>query len=398
MKASSLNNNILTKILVIVIIGLTYTSGLLAQTSFHNFGNVQIHDEGKIGFHTNLVNDGVFNQNKGFAGFYNLNGNLTVSGENRPVFHDLEVDVADDLELYVSVGVKNIMEYTTGRVITPRDDRSISLDYLNFDLYAGESDTEHTDGYVSVTGFEKFIFPIGDDMRLRPMIIPEQSGNTYFKGAYFYENPDTPTTFINSFLTSEKQTSLGNISNYEFWDLDGNTETLVTLTWDSKSNIELISNDMSFLTVVGWSETDNKWVDLGKTDIQGDFEKGTITSDLFIPNLYTVITIGSYGGEVGGMSSTYNKIITPNGDGKNDVLVFEDLDEFVKNKLSIFNRWGAMVYQAEGYKNNWSGISTNSSTVNPTDKLPVGTYFYVLDLKTKNNEDVVQKGWIYITR
>jgi len=56
-----------------------------AQQSFHNFGNVQIHDQGQVGFHMDVINDGTFDQNSGFAGFYNQ-GSLTVSGTNRPVF------------------------------------------------------------------------------------------------------------------------------------------------------------------------------------------------------------------------------------------------------------------------------------------------------------------------
>ena len=61
--------------------------------------------------------------------------------------------------------------------------------------------------------------------------------------------------------------------------------------------------------------------------------------------------------------------ISPNGDGKNDRLVFKGLFlRKIPNHLSIFNRWGTLVFEMESYDNSFTG------TV-----LPDGTYYYVLD-------------------
>ncbi len=370
-----------------------YCTGLQAQTAFHNFGNIQIHDEGAVGFHADFINDGDFDQNLGFAGFYNFNGFRTVSGDNRAVFYDLEVDVLDDLELYTSLGVRNIMEYTTGRVITPRDDISISLDYLNFDIYLGEGDTEHTDGYASITGSNEFIFPIGDDVRLRPMIIPNQSNQSYFRGAFFYENPNTPTTFSTSFDTSNKENFIKNISNYEFWDLDGTEETEVTLTWDVESNIPLIADTIELLRVVGWGKDDNKWKDLGQIDVTGDLSEGTITSIAFIPDDYEVLTIGS---KLDDSLESINYAISPNGDGANDYLVIPGIELQPNNKLEIYNRWGALVYGKKSYTNDWQGTAEEGGLVlNKKEGLPDGVYFYAL---TFDGEERTHTGWIYIRR
>ncbi|MGB0881522.1 MAG: gliding motility-associated C-terminal domain-containing protein [Vicingaceae bacterium] len=59
-------------------------------------------------------------------------------------------------------------------------------------------------------------------------------------------------------------------------------------------------------------------------------------------------------------------VITPNGDGKNDYLVFEGIEHFPGSKLEVFNRWGKRIYVNENYNNDWS----------PTD-VSEGTYFYV---------------------
>ncbi|MDY0779817.1 gliding motility-associated C-terminal domain-containing protein [Tenacibaculum sp. IB213877] len=355
-----------------------------------------MHNNAQVGFHTNLVNNGTFNNNLGSVGFYHDNEIISVSGTNKPVFNDLEIDVTNNLQLFVSLGVTNELTFFNGKVITPKNNNSISLDFINHDFYVGEDDFRHVDGYASVFGNEEFIFPIGDDDRLRPMIIPNQQNNQYYRGAYFYENPETPSTFVNQFLTSQKQLSIENISNREFWDLDGNSATQVTLTWDSFSSITSISTNLDLLRVVGWSKIENQWVDLGNSNTQGNLNQGKITSAPFIPNNYTIITIGSSINN--DLTKNENYLISPNGDNLNETLVIEEVERFEKNVLTIFNRWGNIVYKKENYKNDWNGISTGRITLDSESKLPVGTYFYTLKLGNSTNFTSLKKGWVYINR
>ena len=46
---------------------LVFSFGLLtqAQTGLYNSGNIRIHDQGQLGFHTNLINDAAFDENVG---------------------------------------------------------------------------------------------------------------------------------------------------------------------------------------------------------------------------------------------------------------------------------------------------------------------------------------------
>jgi gliding motility-associated-like protein len=78
-------------------------------------------------------------------------------------------------------------------------------------------------------------------------------------------------------------------------------------------------------------------------------------------------------------------VITPNGDGQNDFLVFENL-EFYDNNLKIFNRWGTVMFETINYKNNWDG-----------DDLSEGTYFYILEVQ-KDGETELHKGTINLLR
>jgi len=90
---------------------------------------------------------------------------------------------------------------------------------------------------------------------------------------------------------------------------------------------------------------------------------------------------------------------SPNGDGVNDELRIQGLDEMVNNSISIYNRWGVKVFETSDYgatDNYFRGISTGRLTVREEDKLPSGTYYYVLNYETSTGELKRKSGYIYI--
>lgn len=93
--------------------------------------------------------------------------------------------------------------------------------------------------------------------------------------------------------------------------------------------------------------------------------------------------------------TVYNEI-SPNGDGKNDVLVIDCIQEYPNNTLTIFNRFGTLVYTVNNYKNDWAGTANKGAVYNSKEDLPAGTYFYVLSIE--NDEKKEKTGWIYIIR
>ena len=62
-------------------------------------------------------------------------------------------------------------------------------------------------------------------------------------------------------------------------------------------------------------------------------------------------------------------IITPNGDGKNDSLIFTNLQFYPNSELKVFDRWGVVVYESSNYKNDWQGGRSVD-----------GTYYFVLNI------------------
>ncbi len=95
-----------------------------------------------------------------------------------------------------------------------------------------------------------------------------------------------------------------------------------------------------------------------------------------------------------GCLTVFNEF-SPNGDGVNDILIINCIDNYPNNKLEIYNRWGNIVYEKRGYNNDWEGISNGRATVNASEELPVGTYYYVLDFGDGSKPKV---GWLYINR
>ncbi|MEX0274890.1 MAG: gliding motility-associated C-terminal domain-containing protein, partial [Flavobacteriaceae bacterium] len=89
---------------------------------------------------------------------------------------------------------------------------------------------------------------------------------------------------------------------------------------------------------------------------------------------------------------------SPNGDGANEVFFIQCIDHYPNNHLKIFNRWGNLVYEKHGYNNDWDGTSYGRATMRAEEKLPVGTYYYILDLGESGSDLEPKTGWLYITR
>ncbi len=68
-----------------------------------------------------------------------------------------------------------------------------------------------------------------------------------------------------------------------------------------------------------------------------------------------------------------NNVITPNGDGKNDLFVIQGLDGYPSNKLKIYDRAGRLVYSVTNYKNDWNAMVDGRL-------LNEDTYYFVLEL------------------
>ncbi|WP_346319720.1 gliding motility-associated C-terminal domain-containing protein, partial [Chitinophaga sp. YIM B06452] len=89
-----------------------------------------------------------------------------------------------------------------------------------------------------------------------------------------------------------------------------------------------------------------------------------IVDDLFVPN-----------------------VITPNGDGVNDVLRIKGLGKYKNPELIVINRWNNLVYRNNNYDNTWNGSG-----------LQEGTYFYVLTVTDDSGKVIRKRGYVMVLR
>ena len=90
--------------------------------------------------------------------------------------------------------------------------------------------------------------------------------------------------------------------------------------------------------------------------------------------------------------------ISANGDGVNDGFIIEHIEGYPKNNLKIFNRWGVLVYEKDGYTNSepFDGHSNGRATISAESKLPQGTYYYILEYQDTAEQTHTKKGWLYL--
>tara|TARA_R110000796_G_scaffold37722_4_gene95251 strand:- start:146871 stop:147986 length:1116 start_codon:yes stop_codon:yes gene_type:complete len=363
----------------------------VAQEGIRNVGMLKIHTDGGMGFHTDLINDGNLDDNQGLAGFYG-NNSIKVSGIFSPIFNDIEILVTNTLTLNVAVGVENHTNFILGNVTTPRINSFIALNMMEDSYYTGSSDISKVDGYVMLNKQQNFIFPVGDQKQLRPLILNSESINTVASCAYYYEDPNNPSTFIGSFNTNSKELSLDNISTREFWRLDGSILSSIQISWNERSAINLLTDNINYITIVGWSISRNQWESLGG-NIIGDFLQGLAISDNFIPNEYEVFSFGTTKSSKK-IIDLSNYLVTPNGDGNNDFLEIPELELFPNNHIRIYARNGQLVFDRVNYTNEFNGFATEGDVViNQKRGLPSGVYFYLVTLDDLNME---YQGFLYL--
>jgi gliding motility-associated-like protein len=83
---------------------------------------------------------------------------------------------------------------------------------------------------------------------------------------------------------------------------------------------------------------------------------------------------------------TFPNVITPNGDGINDLYEIENLPE--NTEVIILNRWGNAVFSSANYQNNWDGKDTSGK------ELADGVYTYKFTTET----GTIGHGFVHLIR
>ena len=73
----------------------------------------------------------------------------------------------------------------------------------------------------------------------------------------------------------------------------------------------------------------------------------------------------------------YPRFFTPNGDGINDIWFIKNIGNRPKTKITIFDRYGKLIYQFNEKQNGWNGMSNQNIMIS-------SDYWFIVEFENKN--------------
>jgi gliding motility-associated-like protein len=204
------------------------------------------------------------------------------------------------------------------------------------------------------------------------------TGSTSFNGGTWAASGPGNASFIPSNNAQNPNISVTSYGTYDFTFTDSQCGTATTFTayFPSPVSVSLTNIDVCIGEEVILDATSPV------AEASYLWSNGYTTPSITVTdsNNYEVIVTGLCNSEtaISNFSTraceiSSPNVFTPNGDGENDALYFEGLEEFPGSVLVVFSRWGQKIYENNNYQNDWS----------PTN-LSDGTYFFIL---TPGNTD-----------
>ncbi len=86
---------------------------------------------------------------------------------------------------------------------------------------------------------------------------------------------------------------------------------------------------------------------------------------------------------------------SPNGDGNNETWYIRGITCYPNNEVTVYNRWGSLVYQTAAYDNvtrRWNG-RTQGGALASNRGLPFGTYYFIVNL---GDGSPLRKGYVVV--
>lgn len=380
----------------------TGAMAVLSKTEFATIGDFDNRptgdfiNDGQFIVYSNYNNDGLVTfspkETSGLTHFKGLEKAQIISGNELSEFNNVRFENRMAQPAFLLSGiisVYGVSDFNKGIISNTNSGGSFIFESdARPDNASNES---YVDGFVERNGNYGFEFPIGSEGYFRPASISQiGSSNNFFKSKYVLENSN------NLYPHTQKDDLITLINANEYWEFESNQSTVdaaLSLSWNNSTTpTKLTKEDSDYsLAIVSWDDAESKWKFFTSAV---DNQNETVTAAINKSGIFTLgkVRIATVDDVV-----VYNAV-SPNGDGLNDYFNITGLEKFSDNSLQIYNRYGVKVFENSNYgvNGNWfRGISEGRVTVNKSEGLPTGTYFYVLKFKTSNGyKDKV--GYLYI--
>lgn len=361
-------------------------------------------NDGQVHIFENWKNDGEvsFTNTGNGTTFFTGKNTQHIDGQKVADFQNLLFENYSSLipfQLSTTISVNNKTEFVNG--IIDAGTYNGMVIFKEIANHTNASDLSFVDGKVQKKGNATFEFPVGNSLFFRPSYHASgQSAQNTYTTQYLYKNSNTLHPH-----TSKEDTILL-INNAEYWNVshDQGTEDIVlSLTLDSNTTPSdfFNLNDDTDIVIVRWDDTLSKWVNEGGavSNRMGEGSAGAHFTQLLTAKVkgYGIFTMALVKKLPPDNLEVFNAV-SPNGDGINDSFHIKGINKYPDNTVEIYNRWGVKVYEAKSYNESdvmFTGYSDGRVTINKGDKLPTGTYFYIL--KYNNGQKGIEKaGYLYI--
>lgn len=272
---------------------------------------------------------------------------LTISGGGRKLF-------------LANITIENELIFEDG-ILTSQNDAHIV--FTPGSKIIGGSDHAHINGPAYHQGTGDLLYPVGNGSVYLPLTLNGIAANTQI--GVQVQNIPAGTSLLT-------RAPLVNIVSESVWSFDvvkGNLESS-TVTLPLYNLPSGVKNE-TVVVAQGESVTD-PFSSLGQSAFLGSPQNGFVTS--IKGPTESFVTLATSSGE--GQVTVYNGV-SPDGDGLNDYWHIENIDKLPDarpNKVTIFNRWGDVLWSAKDY-DNVTNVFTGGD-------LPAGTYFYKIEFES----------------
>lgn len=182
--------------------------------------------------------------------------------------------------------------------------------------------------------------------------------DTTFVTAYAQPNADFTTNPVSPFL-------FGTTASINDATSIAAPDSVVSWTWLIDGNLVSSDADFSYLFPLAGDYPVTLYVMSNNGCVDTITKIISVIAEITIPNVFSPGT-------------------SP---GANDMFVIQNLEYYPNSSLSIFNRWGEVVYESSDYQNNWDGKHKGNNKI-----VPSGTYFYILTL----NDGTTHNGTVTV--